>query len=93
MKKIIKLTESELYRLVNESVRRIVTENIDETLDDNDIMALANIVVKKYGHGNCIDLDNPQDVIATVKHVMKTQRCDEYKALEYMSGHLGGGWG
>ena len=85
--------ESKISESIRRSVRRFLKESQDEPLDDNDIMQLAQIVVKKYGHGNCIDLDNPQDVISTVKHVMKTQQCDEYKALEYMSGHLGGGWG
>lgn len=95
MKKKIKLTESVLHKLVQESVIKVLSESMDTNggLDANDILALANIVVKKYGNGNCIDLDNPQQLINDVQYVMRTERCDEYEALVYMSGAKGGGWG
>lgn len=85
--------ESRVSESVRKSIRRFLKESQNEPLDDNDIMTLAQVVVKKYGHGNTIDLDKPQDVIETVKYVMRSQQCDEYTALKYMSGALGGGWG
>ena len=62
-------------------------------IDVNDIMSLANIVIKKYGHGNMIDTSNPEELVQNVQQVMKTEGCDEYEALVYMSGAKGGGWG
>lgn len=95
MKKLIKLTESDLHKLVKESVKKIVTESMGANggIDVNDIMSLANIVIKKYGHGNMIDTSNPEELVQNVQQVMKTEGCDEYEALVYMSGAKGGGWG
>ena len=90
MKKRIKLTEKDLSRIVRSVIREAVT---GDALDVNDVVALANIVVKKYGHGNCIDTDNPEGLMQDVQYVMRTENCDEYNALVYMSGARGGGWG
>ena len=61
-------------------------------MDPNEVMTLAKIVVKKYGNGNCIDLNNTEELVQTVAQVMRMNNCDEYEALVYMSGAKGGGW-
>ena len=84
------------YKLTEDRLRNIIRSVIRESLgglDENEVMTLANIVVKKYGHGNCIDLNNPQELVQNVAQVMQSQGCDEYEALVYMSGAKGGGWG
>ena len=89
----IKLTKSNLHKIIKESVNKVLKEGHEQQLSDNAILALAKIVVEEFGHGNCIDLNNPKDLIETVKYVMRMQRCDELEALKYMSGIYGGGWG
>lgn len=84
------------YKLTEDRLRNIIRSVIMESLsglDENEVMTLAKIVVKKYGHGNCIDLNNPQELMQNVAQVMQSQGCDEYEALVYMSGVKGGGWG
>ena len=59
MKKRIRLTESDLHKIVSESVRRMLNEyyvtmkhsghNLDDFLDDNDFLEIVNRVVKMYG--------------------------------------------
>ena len=82
---------TEIYRIGQN--RRLNEERQAKPLSDQAILALAKVVVSEYGNGNCIDLNNPQGVIETVRYVQRTEGCDEYKALLYMSGALGGGWG
>ena len=97
MKKQITLKESDLHRIVKESISNFLNERTaltqGESLGDEEIMTLAKIIVSKYGNGNCIDLSDPQGVIETVKYVMRSERCDEIEALKYMAGVYGGGWG
>lgn len=90
MKKRIKLTEKDLSRIVRSVIREAVT---GDALDVTDVVTLAKVVVKKYGDGNCIDIDNPEGLMHDVQYVMRTENCDEYTALVYMSGAMGGGWG
>ena len=89
-KNIVKLTEDRLRSIIKDVIRESLGGG---ALDTNEVMTLANIVVKKYGHGNCIDLNNPEELVQQVAQVMKSQNCDEYEALVYMSGVKGGGWG
>ena len=59
MKKIIKLTESDLHEIIKSVVNKIIKEdigpkhhghNLDDFLDDNDFITIANRVVEKYGN-------------------------------------------
>ena len=79
--------------IVKESIKNVINEGREVQMSDNAILALAKIVVEEFGNGNCIDLNNPKDLLETVRYVMRMERCDELKALQYMSGALGGGWG
>ena len=92
-KRLIRLTESDLHQIIKESVKNVITEGREVQMSDNAILALAKIVVQEFGDGNCIDLSNPKELLETVRYVMRMERCDELKALQYMSGALGGGWG
>lgn len=59
-KQIVRLTESDLHRIIKESVNKIINEsgyvsmkhsghNLDDFLDDNDFMTIVNRVAEMYG--------------------------------------------
>ena len=59
MKKIIKLTESDLHEIIKSVVNKIIKEdigpihhghNLDDFLDDRDFITIANRVEEKYGN-------------------------------------------
>lgn len=88
-KNIIRLTENGLRNIIKEA---ILTEMNGNNLSDEEIITMAKMVVKRYGTGNMIDLNNPQQLVQDVRQVMQMNGCDEYNALMYMSGAKGGGW-
>jgi len=64
-KKLIRITESDLHRIVKETVNKIIKEDmspihhghtLDNFLDDSDFVTIADSVIKKYGFDYLADV-------------------------------------
>lgn len=90
IQKDYRMNESKLNRIIKESLSKVLNENIGN-LSEQEVMMLANIVVKQYGHGNIIDLNDPQSTIEAVQQCMQSTGIqDVYEALKTMVTR--GGW-
>ena len=94
-KQTIRLNESQLRRIVSESVKTILNENVGGygNYRPQDLVAIAKAVVSVYGNGNVIPSNpNPSELAELLKYweMEHGQITDLYSVFKKMV--TSGGW-